>query len=173
MSFQIDYPETMGAAYPGMLVVKGFVASYSAETPVRYGAAVALAEATGDGERQCVMIDAANDTFLGVAIREHVRQGDLAPLATKDGDGETFYVPATDTVSVLRRGQIWVVADVDLTPSDPVFVVHEGNAGDTTPRGNFAKTIAPNGGVAVAVPNARYMTTAVAGEVILLELNLF
>ncbi|MGY4689338.1 structural cement protein Gp24 [Salibacterium sp. K-3] len=144
-----DYQKYMDAA-----ASKGKFATYqdshaetkAAASAISYGMAV---EMTGGGSQAQTF---QGGTFLGVALaREYYDYTD--PNAQKQYD-------ANEPVAVVRKGVIWVEVDEDAAPGDTVY------AASTT--GNF-KTSATDG---VEVTGAAFKSTANAGELVQLELNL-
>lgn len=81
--------------------------------------------------------------------------------------GQVWYA-ATDPVPVLRRGRIFVTVEQAVTSDDPVYVRH--TASGTYVRGGFRKDV----DTARALPwtAAAYVTSAAAGGVAVVEINL-
>lgn len=126
------------------------VGSYAAQGIVPFG--VGLTYGT-DKDNQCDIIDNSGDKFLGVSLFTH---------ATENGavDGSAEYAD-TDTVSVLRQGAVWVRVTEAVAAGDAAYVEVGG-----TDNGKFNKTSSGN----VAVPNGKYLTSASAGELAVLEI---
>lgn len=80
------------------------------------------------------------------------------------GDGYAI----NEEMSILRKGNAWVQVEVAVTPADTPYARYTVS-GDTKLGGirNDADT-----GKAAAIPNARFVTSAAAGGLALLELNL-
>ena len=93
-------------------------------------------------------------TIAGVIVRQLATVKD-APVAE-------------DAVAVMRRGRIYVYVDADVTPDDAVYVRHTA-AGPLTVLGAFTKT---NDGNTQALATAKFLTSASAGGVAVLDINL-
>jgi len=102
----------------------------------------------------------AENKFIGVAIATQAMEQNLS--------GEAFY-SATQTVSVLTRGRIYVYVEQDVTVRDSVFLRHTANGAGLVP-GQFRKDADSNN--AVEISGARFITDAAAGSVAVLEINL-
>lgn len=104
---------------------------------------------------------------LGVSIYDASKAPGLygATLPT----GQTFGTP----VPVLRKGRIWVTAEVNVTQGQPVFSRHTAN-GLLTTLGGFRNDADPVLGVDTAsqLGDARWVTSALAGALAVIEINL-
>lgn len=74
-----------------------------------------------------------------------------------------------DSVEIVSRGRVWVTVEEAVSPSDDVYVRHTAN-GDNTQRGAF-RTSSDSSNAAL-LAGARYLTTASANGVALVDLNL-
>ena len=129
------------------------VLSRAAEGEVPFGHAVTFGT---DPEKQCEVVDADTDVFLGVALFTH---GVENPLHNGTLGGDALYAD-TASVSVLRKGSVWVQVTEAVEAGDAAFV----NVQDTD-IGLFCKTEMGNvatGGV--------FMSAADAGELAQLEI---
>ena len=77
------------------------ITSFAAEGAVPFGLAVKRGT---DPEKQCLVVDADTDTFLGVAVKTH----------TIVQTGDTAQYEDTDTVSVLEQGAVYVEVTSDV-----------------------------------------------------------
>lgn len=94
--------------------------------------------------------------FVGVAVRELNR-------AYAHTDGSDFGAVANKDFSVMTTGAIWVKVGEAVTARDPAcFYITAGNFG------KFGKTAA--GGSQIAIPNAKFLTSATANGIALLSL---
>lgn len=162
---QTAYIQNIGKAYAGMLADSGHTDkySYTAETNLRYGAGVQLS-AAGDPEREVELYASPALSVRGVVIREQVREAQLPALAGLFGAGETYYVPATHTASILLKGRIYVTVDEDVTAGQGAWCKKS-----TSVLGGWA---ASNVGADYAqVTGAMFVTTAASGELAILELS--
>lgn len=122
------------------------VTSFAAEGAVPFGLAVTRGT---NKDKQCVVVDAAADPFLGVALKTHtiVQTGDVAQYED------------TDTVSVLQFGACWVEVTSDVAAGAPAYV-------DIT-NGKFTDVSTDN----LAVPGGKFFTTATSGNLAVLEIQ--
>lgn len=147
MAHQTEYPDRMAAGFPGMLSDTGFfdndsmtlVAGTDPVVVVGYGVPVTY----GATDRTCVPVstgDTAAD-IAGFAVRT---QGGNAETNANNG-----YVNG-DTVSVMKKGRMYVTASVAVVAGDPVTVdvatgAISNTGGVTIPGAVFEKGAAANG----------------------------
>jgi hypothetical protein len=103
------------------------------------------------------MVD-TNSVPIGVTL--HTHQAD--PLI---GIG----IPNKGTLNLLKRGRVYVTVEEAVTPASPVFVRFASGAGGTQ-KGGFRASA--DSATAVAWTRARYLTTAAAAGLAVLEVNL-
>lgn len=172
---QSTYDQNIRKANPGLPYDVTPLDAYgrSAEgSAIRYGAAVVQ----GTNDNQARYPDSADvlgngavtAKFRGIVIREHVREGGRAALASPVGDGETSYANAGETLSLATTGRIWAIAEAAVTPNDPVFYRHASGAG-----GSLLGALRNDADTATAneIQNARWVTSAGAGELAVIELS--
>lgn len=129
------------------------ITSFTEEAKIPFGYAVGRYSTLGD--RQCAKITTASGlTILGVAVRSL----SVESAFPYNPDDVTAY-PATAPVNVLRKGRIWV-------PVAAAVVAHT-QASVVSTTGQFTTN-----GVGTAVPGSVYLTSAAAGGVAELEINL-
>lgn len=104
--------------------------------------------AAGDAFTVSVTASAGTADVLGVTVREH---------SVRPETPNSFAVG--ESARVMTRGVIWVTAGEAVAAGDPVYVT----PADST----FKKTAADN----VAIPDARYDTSAALGELVQLRLG--
>lgn len=104
---------------------------------------IALPAATGD----------VANKFAGVTVYN--------PMVEPKGSANRF--AAKDTVSVLKKGRIWVTAQGDMVNKGPVYCVHSG-----TDAGKFRG----DNTTATQVSGARVVKGALAGSMALIEVNI-
>lgn len=159
-----SYGNKPAESFPGMLAGLGprdLVTGLNKVTAIPFGTG-AVQATTGD--RDIVVPAASTDVFVGVAVHQHVEQGYGTVNATH---------AVNSAVPLLRRGRIWVMAEQAVAPTDPVFVRYTANGtigGVVTAAGQFRKDADTSR--ALAVPNARWVTSAAAGGLAVLEVNL-
>lgn len=121
------------------------VSSRAAEAAIAFGLAVTYGT---DPETQCAVIDNAADVFLGVALKEQTITVDA---------GATPGYEATDTVAVLEKGAVYVEVTSDVTAGAAAYV--------DVSNGKFTDVSTDN----LAVPNGRFETSAVSGDLAVLK----
>lgn len=97
--------------------------------------------------------------FIGVAVSEQT--------VVSSASGTAANYPLNSSVPVLRKGRVWVTVEEAVTPVSPVFCRFATGSG--TVLGAFRASA--DTATAVAVPRARYMTSAGIGGLAVLELN--
>lgn len=120
---------------------------------IKYGRMVA--KVSGD-ENGIKLPTSGSDVMVGIAVRELNR-------ATADK------YAVKEAVAVLKRGLIWAEVEETVTADDAVFVRFATGAGGSE-KGIFRNDA--DTASAVAVPNARFITGAVAGGFAIVDLNL-
>lgn len=149
------YGFELDVAQAGQLADMGLdrrVDSFAAEADVAFGQAVKRGT---DPEKQCEPIGADADDFLGVALFTHTREQGFDRAATPASTGSKYLV--SDTVSVLRKGRVYVNAAGEVNPDDDAYVdpaTAEFTASSTEtvgPVGKFQGSLADGGLVAVDI----------------------
>jgi hypothetical protein len=159
-----SYANKPADSFPGMLhglQPRNIVTGLNKVTAIPFGTGAVQA---GTGDRDIVVPSASTDVFVGVSLHQHVEQGYGSVNATH---------AVNSAVPLLRRGQVWVMAEQAVTPSDPVFVRYTANGtinGVVTAAGQFRKDADTSR--ALQIPNARWVTSAAAGGLAVLEVNL-
>lgn len=153
---QTSVLDSPAVGFAGMLVdsSESDVASYvneeaSAEIP--FGVMVQQ----GTLDTDALLVAVQTDIPIGVVVHSHA-------YAKDDELGTTGLKPNV-TLGILKRGVIWVTAVDAVTPADDVRYTEAG--------GGFLTTAA--GGVTVSCAEfARFLTTAGAGELVQLEIDM-
>ena len=116
---------------------------------------------TGGGSQAngSISYSAAAD-FIGVSAATHAIEQNKNNVAKK---------AATETVSVLTRGRIYVYTEQDVTVQDSVYLRSVAGGSDEK-RGQFRKD--DDGGNAFLVSGARFLKDASAGGITIVEVNL-
>lgn len=113
----------------------------------------------GSAEGTAVLPEAATDitglTGLGVVLRSHTQPR---------GEGYA----AGDPLPVIKKGRVWVPVEDVVEAETEAFVRFVADAGEQ--QGAFRSD--SDGTDAVALPGAKFVTDALAGELALLDLNL-
>lgn len=173
-SVQSSYEDGIGKAYAGLPYDLTDLNAYgrSAEaSALRFGCAVVQ----GTNDNQVRLPDttdllgggATTGAFRGVVVREHVVEGGNAALAAPVGDGDSAYFAEGETVSVATHGRIWVVTEQAVSPGDSVFYRHVAAGAQLL--GAFRKDA--DTANATQVSGARFVTSAGAGELAVIELS--
>lgn len=110
-----------------------------------------------DGENGAKMPTASSvaKDFVGVAMREY----------QEIGVGSEFGIAPAHTGSVVTMGVVWVVAGADVTAGDAVYF---GVGADVL--GKFCKVAGSGATLAVAIAGAKFVSTALAGELVKVSL---
>lgn len=124
---------------------------------IKFGRAVAKVSADENGVEKP---DSGSSVIVGVSLRDLTIE--------YDSSNENLY-PALSDVSVMRRGQVYVYVEEDVTPDDAVFVRHTANGG-LTDLGAFRTD--SDSSNALALTTAKFLTSASAGGVAILDLNI-
>lgn len=151
------------AAYAGMLVdqeVCNITSKLNKSTtvtiPFGYGV---VSDGDGGGKLPVQSATAAN--FVGVAMRELTR----AYTA-----GQVFGAVPQRDFAVVTTGTIWVTARVAVTKDQPVYLVVGDGTG--TNQGQFSNTVGAGSTLAVLIPDAKWVTSAAAGALAQISLNI-
>lgn len=117
---------------------------------------VLVCRGTTDGS---VILPDSGGVPAGVVMESHLYEPEI-DLAT---DG----VKPTKMLHVLRKGTIWVPVEDSVAPGDAVRV----RTGGTGQKGGFLSTDPTGSDTAVLTPGFQWLTTAGAGEMALLEVD--
>lgn len=108
---QTSYDRNYGEAFAGMKADARYdeVISRQAEGAIDFGHGVVRGT---DAERQCKEPSTTGDVFLGIALHRH----------KQPSSGVARYED-TETVDVLRKGQVWAkIKDVAITAGDEAYL---------------------------------------------------
>lgn len=144
-------------AYAGM-VADGELANIISklnvsDVVIRYGAAVIRDGETG---ARYPADDGIPNSFVGVAVRE---------LNRSYMDGQVFGAVSKKDFSVMTVGVIWVRAAEAVTLNAPAFY----RVGDDG-LGDFAMAAGAGDTLAIAIPNAKFVTAGAAGSLVKLSI---
>lgn len=156
---QLAYEE-QGAALPGMKADSGFddVASVVAEGAVKFGYAVTRGTDLEKQGRVPVLTGEVSDLtlVLGVALKTQA-------IESSDSGDPTY--ADKNMMSVMKEGRVYVQVQDTVTTASAVFVRFAGGN-----EGQFRSDA--DGGDAVALPNAKWVKGAGAGELAIVQLDL-
>jgi hypothetical protein len=128
------------------------------------GRAVAFDTGGGTTELAFRALTGAGDTILGVLLSDQT-----IPQNVVIANGGVL---ANAMASIVARGEVWVSVEQAVTPVSPVFTRHTlAGATGTNPAVGKFRTDADTA-KAVAVANARFLTSAAAGGLALLQINI-
>lgn len=138
------------AAFTGMVAdgqVANIVSKINDDTAtVAYGKGVVR---SGEKGFKAATASSTGEDFVGVLVRE---------LNRAYADGEAFGAPVDRPASVLTAGVIWVTVAEDVVVGDAAFL----RVG-ATKTGDFAKSVGGDATLSVAIPGAKFLTTAASG----------
>lgn len=160
---QTSYAVNMSAAFAGMLYdidPTKDVMSYLANAAIPFG--VCVKRVSGQ-DGQCDLPGSAGDDLVGVAIASMTKE---VPLG---GGTQTVGYAQFDSVPVLRHGRIYVAVEESVTPASSVFVRYASGAGGSQ-LGAFRASADTS--TAVAWTKARFLSSASAGGIVVLEINI-
>lgn len=154
---QTVYGMYQDVAFAGLLADSGFTdkVSYSAEGTVPFGGAVQL----GTNPERQVKTALTGAAVVGIAIKDHnVEQPNV--FNTPNGPGS--YAPTT-SVSVLKRGRIWVNTEDAVVAGSVARLV--------TASGKFTDAAAGVGTEELTMVSARFITSTTGAGLAQLEVN--
>jgi hypothetical protein len=121
----------------------------------------------GTADEQAQLPAASGDItglpFLGVAVYDPSKM-------TNWPSGNTTAYPAGQAVGILRKGRVWVYTEEAVTPADAPYCRYASGGGGSV-LGRFRKSADSSSAAALPSGKARFMTTAGAGSLVLLELS--
>lgn len=130
-----------------------------AELP--YGRAVVHDTGAGTSDTAVKLPSLAGDVIRGVALYEHAHEI------------QTTGIPDDGMVSIASRGQVWMETEQAVTPSSPVFVRYNAaGATGTNPAVGKVRLDADTAKAVDMSSRARFLTSAAAGGLVLVEWNL-
>ena len=165
MSVQTNYVTAPVPAYAGMIaddsesdaitMINGDVVS------IPFGTPVAWDPSAPSSDKSATVPAASSDVLAGVVIHSHDYEREFPlPDGTEAGELDgTGLVPGT-VMAVLTKGVIWVKVQTAVTAGGAVFSSY--SVGSTyTAAGQLGQT--SESGHAVAITNAKWMSSAAAG----------
>ena len=173
MSVQTTYVTAPAAAYAGMLAddsENDAITMVNADSvSIPFGFPVAWKPSSPASDKDATIPANSTDKLAGVVIHAHDYER-VFTLAGGSSAGEldsTGLVVGTE-MAVLTRGTIWVTVQTAVVAGDPVYVCY--NAGTTyTAAGQFGNT--SESSHAVAITNAKWMSSAAAGKLAKLRIG--
>jgi hypothetical protein len=158
---QLSYSNTNAVGLAGMIADNGPRDVLSRANPsveIPYG--VAVTKGTTDKDVKLPTTSPEAVAMLGVAIISN----DIPNTAY----GTAPKYPVKSAVSVMRKGRVWVKVEEAVTAGDQAFVRFATGTG--TILGSFRKSA--DTATAVAIPGTRYLTSASANGLAIVDLTL-
>lgn len=164
---QLSYSHAPAAGYPGMIADSGdrhVVSRVNPAVIIPYG--LGVTKGTSDDHVKLPTSAAEVGKLQGIALEDQASEqipGSDAPAH-----------PLNSAVPVLRQGRVWVKAEVAVTAGDPVYCRwNDGNSGRTQKGafGNSADQVSA-ADTATLVPGARWETSASAGAIAQIHINM-
>lgn len=159
---QTSYSKTMSAAYEGghqqLIHVRSGRNNLGSE--IAYGRMVAFDAGAGTTELAFRLPTASGDKLIGVVLYDHAHEPQVTGVAD---DG---------IASLVDQGEVWMTTEQAVTPADPVFIRYDvASATGTSPALGKVRKDADTS-KAVAATNCSFMTSAAAGGLVLVKVNL-
>lgn len=166
MSRQTSVSFTPNAAIPGDVHGDIGASMTRAASVVMQGGLLAVLASNDD---DCKLPTASGDITsvlkpLGVTRSNVARDPNFPSGGTA---GYTYQIG--DSVELVSRGRVWVTVEEAVAPGDDVYVRHTASGGNTQ-RGSFRTS--SDSSTAALLAGARYLTTASADGLALVDLNL-
>ena len=162
MAVQTTYAREHGVAYAGLLAdmnpdgAQSKLNKSGGGIPFGHGVV-----SDGDDAAKLPNSVSVATEFVGVVMRELNRVTET---------GGTFNAPDQRDMTVITHGIIWVAANAAVSKDDPVyFIVSDGTG---TNQGEFSNVIGAGATLAVEITDAKWITSAGAGELAKISLGL-
>lgn len=152
MPIQTTYTQTIAPAYEGMIADsrEQNILSMQLETAAGIGFGKVAVQGTADKQ---VRVSAAGRAFRGVTVSSHF--GGFA--AGFQGTKDTY--DQYETVPVMDRGSIWVLASVAVAVGDPVYYVPATGVLTNVATGN------------TLIPNAKWESSTTGAGLAIIDLR--
>ena len=160
---QLDYSQSPAAGYPGMQADTGYKHVVSCKNPniaIPFGLFVARDNADGRVKLPTTSDEVINGKGIALA--------DFASESINNGQAAGY--PLKSAVSVMRQGRVWVEVEENVVEGDPVFARYADGSGGKVQKGALRKSADTS--TAAQVPGAKFITTASAGGIAQVELNM-
>jgi hypothetical protein len=160
---QTSYGVTMTPAFVGghAQLIQCITGRNNSGAELPYGRAVVYdAINAGSTEKAVALPSLTGQKIVGAVIFDHAHEI------------QTTGIPDDGMVSIVSKGQIYMITEQAVTPADPVFVrFNAAGATGTTPAVGQVRKDADTA-KADAVTSARFMGVAAAGALVLVDWNL-
>lgn len=163
MAVQTTYQINHEAAYAGMVAdlqvcntISKLNKSDTVNIPYGYGVVT-------DGDNGATTPNSVSTAaeFIGIAMRE---------LDRAYQDDEVFGAQARRPFTVVTHGVVWVNAEVAVAKDDPVFLIVSDGTG--TDQGKWSNVVGAGATLAVEIPGAKWVSSAVSGALAKISLGL-
>lgn len=163
---QLDYSHSPAKGFPGMLADSGprqVTSKVNPAVAIPFGTAVA--KGTDDDHVKLPTTAAEVTASIGIAIQD--------PVTEQDSSFTLATYAINSSVNVLRKGRAWVTVEEAVTSGDTPYVRWANGNGGKTQKGAFRKSVdqVSSADTATILPNAKYITSASAGELAIVEIN--
>jgi len=148
--------ETIAEAQPGMVWGDCYRDTYKATAAMKAG--IMVSNIGTANFKTCKSPAASTDTHIGAT--------EYLPARAPTGDGVNEYA-AGDLVSVVRKGQIYLISEAAMSVGDPVFARYTANGGNTL---LGAIRVDADTARALQVPGARVVKPSVTVNGVILTL---
>lgn len=157
MPVQTTYALNRNSAYEGLIADNQLrnVVSRRAETDIGYGLGVLWG--TNDDSTKLPTATFDGKLFLGVTRY----------TLNHESVGGNHVIPQNFSADVITDGVVWVFCENGCSPNDDVYLIHTSSSGNV---GRFRTDANTN--KAVKVPGAKWLTTATAGKLAKIKLNI-
>lgn len=172
---------TAASAETGTVTVAPVTANVTT-SPIMFGSGLVRRAVSGTASTDYLVSApaASTDTFVGVAVLKEIQQLGLDPLSAltqaqlQTGKSQLNFYGPNDSISVMRKGRIWVPIEQNVDPTQAVYCRYTQNG--LLPVGGFR---VDNGNItALAISTATWVRTdlantgfSISGGVGLLQLN--
>lgn len=164
---QLDYSQSPAAGYPGMQADTGYKHVISCKNPnvaIPFGLYVTRDDADGRVKLPTTAAEVTNGNGIAIA--------DFASESINNGQAAGY--PLKSAVSVMRQGRVWVEVEENVVEGDDVYVRHANGNASKVQKGAFRKSVdqVAAADTATKIPGAKYRTSASAGGIAIVEVNM-
>lgn len=173
---QTSYKKELIAGIEGGLVYEFMpeqVLSRVGTTDIPFGRFVSY----GGADDKCQLPGVGTDitgqgALLGISRRtQFIESAPVTNAQELSANYIAAIVPQYVAINVEKKGQIWMVTEQDATPTSSVYVRFQAN-GAATPGTLGCVRVDNDGGKAALAPNCRFLTSAKAGNLIAVDVDL-
>jgi hypothetical protein len=161
---QTAYGTTPEPGFPGMLYDLTFMAKDSYINAAGEALPFGIALAKGTGDQDAILPAASDAKILGIAIHSHAYDNQSL--------SGTLGIPDDRMLNVVKRGRVYVRVEEAVTKGDPVYVRYANGVADVTKtqKGSIRKSA--DTATALLLAGAHFYTSAAAGAMAVVDINL-